>query len=136
MQDRSRTPGTRARTQGARAAALQQRPDAQRGLHRWLWVSLTAGLLAAAPAWAQTTVVPEREAPTIPPGAGGDQGLSRPRSENPSTPLDGARPVPDRGVVAPPAAGSTPVLRPPTTGSMPVIPPPGSAGGDKSVIPK
>jgi len=116
----------------AKAMAVQQQPVTS----WWLWAALAVGVLGAMPAWAQGTVIPEREAPTIPPGAGGDQGLSRPRSENPSTPLDGARPLPDRGVVAPPAAGSTPVIRPPTTGTMPVIPPPGSAGGDKSIVPK
>jgi hypothetical protein len=103
----------------------------------WLGAALAAGLLAAMPARAQNTTVPEREAPTIPPGAGGDQGLSTPRSETPSAPLDGARPVPDRGVIAPPPMGGSPsVIRPPAVGTMPVIPPPGSAGGDKSVIPK
>jgi len=116
----------------AQAMAVRQQPITP----WWLWAAMAAGVLGAMPARAQGTVVPEREAPTIPPGAGGDQSLSRPRSENPSTPLDGARLIPDRGVVAPPTAGSTPVIRPPTMGTMPVIPPPGSAGGDKSVVPK
>lgn len=103
----------------------------------WIWAAFVVGLLGSMPVWAQTTVVPEREAPTLPPGAGGDQGLSRPDSEAPAAPLDGSRPVPDRGVVAPPPmSGSTPVIRPPVAGTMPVIPPPGSAGGDKSVVPK
>ena len=102
----------------------------------WIWAILAIGVLGSVSALAQSTVVPEREAPTLPPGAGGDQGLTTPRSETPGTPLDGTRPVPDRGVVAPPMSGSTPVIRPPSVGTMPVIPPPGSAGGDKSVIPK
>jgi hypothetical protein len=132
MQERSAARNVRARRHSARAMAARQRPEAP----WWLWAALAAGLLAAMPAWAQSTAVPERQAPTIPPGAGGDRGLSTPRSETPSAPLDGARPIPDRGVVAPPSTGSTPVIRPPAAGTMPVIPPPGSAGGDKSVIPK
>lgn len=103
----------------------------------WFWAIFAAGLLSLAPVRAQTAVVPEREAPTLPPRAGGDQELSTPRSETPEAPLDGSRPVPDRGVVTPPSVGgSTPVIRPPSVGTMPVIPPPGSAGGDKSVVPK
>jgi hypothetical protein len=103
----------------------------------WVWAALAIGLLGAVPAWAQTTVVPERQAPTLPPGAGGDQGLSSPRSETPLAPLDGARPVPDGGVVTPPpVGGATPIIRPPSVGTMQVIPPPGSPGGDKTVVPK
>ncbi len=103
----------------------------------WFWAALAVGLLGAIPARAQATAVPEREAPTLPPGAGGDQGLSTPRSERPAAPLDGERPVPDRGVMAPPpVGGATPVIRPPSTGTMPIIAPPGSPGGDKTVVPK
>lgn len=136
---------------------------------RWGWATavLVAGVAlgAAGPAaWAQTAtpgvpgpsgaqapVVPEivepRQAPTLPPGSGGDRGLSTPRSENPQAPLDGARPLPDGGVLTPPAPGSpsvirppatgqTPVIRPPATGDMPVIAPPGTPGGDRSVVPR
>ncbi len=103
----------------------------------WIWAALAIGLLRLTPAWAQTPVVPEREAPTLPPGAGGDRELSTPRSETPEAPLGNVRPMPDGGVLAPPpVGGATPVIRPPATGTMPVIPPPGSAGGDKSVVPK
>ena len=102
----------------------------------WLWATLLIALLGATAAHAQGNAVPERQAPTLPPGAGGDRGLSMPRSETPATPLDGTRPVPDQGVMAPPTGGATPVIRPPSVGTMPVIPPPGSPGGDKSVVPK
>lgn len=136
MQDRSGTRSVRATRHGAAARVAQRQPEMPYRAYWWLWATLAAGLLAAMPAWAQSTAVPERQGPTIPPGAGGDRDLSTPRSETPSAPLDGARPIPDRGVVAPPSTGSTPVIRPPAVGTMPVIPPPGSAGGDKSVIPK
>lgn len=103
----------------------------------WIWAAFAIGLLGSLPVWAQDTAVPEREAPTLPPGAGGDKVLPTPRSETPAAPLDGARASPDRGMVTPPpVAGSTPVIRPPVVGTMPVIPPPGSPGGDKTVVPK
>jgi len=110
---------------GVRAIALQLRRPEPRPW--WLWAALAAGLLATMPAWAQVPVVPEREAPAVPPGAGGDRALPAPDS----------RAVPDTGVVRPPpTAGSTPVIRPPAVGTMPVIRPPGSPGGDPSIVPK
>ncbi len=131
MQKRSDARRSRAR---ARAIAMRWPADLTPW---WIWVAFAVGLLGSMPVWAQSTAVPEREAPTLPPGAGGDQGISRPDSETPAAPLDGSRPVPDRGVLAPPPlSGSTPIIRPPVAGTMPVIPPPGSAGGDKSVVPK
>lgn len=104
--------------------------------HWGIWVLLLIGFLGISPIFAQSIAVPEKEAPTLPPGAGGDQGLSTPRSESPTTPLDGMRPVPDQGVLAAPIEGATPVIRPPSAGTMPVIPPPGSPGGDRRVAPK
>ncbi len=131
MQGRS---GARRSRAGARVIAMRRPANVTPW---WIWAASAIALLGSMPVWAQTTVVPERQAPTLPPGAGGDQGLSRPNSEAPAAPLDGSRPVPDRGVVAPPStSGSTPIIRPPVAGTMPVIPPPGSAGGDKSVVPK
>ena len=131
MQERSGALRSRAR---ARVVAMRRSANLTPW---WVWAAFAIGLIGSMPVWAQTTVVPEQEAPTLPPGAGGDQGISRPNSEVPATPLDGSRPVPDRGVVVPPSAGgSTPVIRPPVAGTMPVIPPPGSAGGDRSVVPK
>lgn len=131
MQERSSAQRLRARTP---IVAMRRPANFTPG---WVWAAFAIGLLGSMPVWAQTTVVPEREAPTLPPGAGGDRELSRPNSEVPAAPLDGSRPVPDRGMVArPPVNGSTPVIRPPVAGTMPVIPPPGSAGGDKSVVPK
>jgi hypothetical protein len=103
---------------------------------RWVWAILLIGSCGATPIFAQPVAGPEKEAPTLPPGAGGDQGLSTPRSESPTIPLDGIWPVPDQGVVAPLAGGATPVIRPPSAGTMPVTPPPGSSGGDKRVVPK
>ena len=117
-----------------------------------VWATaLTVGASVGQEAWAQAPTVPERieprEAPTLPPGSGGDRGLSSPRSENPLAPSDGPRPTPDTGVltppspgsstvIPPPAAGETPVIRPPATGGMPVIPPPGSPGGNPTVVPR
>lgn len=117
---------------------------------RGAWVWLTAAALCcgmAGTAWGQASIVPEKidprpapAAPTLPPGAGGDRELTTPRSETPLAPTDGARPVPDGGVLVPPSTGSTPVIQPPAMGAggspMPVIPPPGSPGGDPTIIPK
>ena len=125
----------RVRQKQARGRAIVARLPAE-NTPWWLWAIFSIGLLCTMPVHAQSTVVPERQAPTLPPGAGGDQGLSTPRSETPTAPLDGTRPVPDQGVMTPPVGGSTPVIRPPSVGTMPVIPPPGSPGGDKSVVPK
>ena len=115
------------RNRGARAIAVQRRrPDPAPW---WVWAAVAAGLLATMPAWGQAPVVPEQVEPrTLPPGAGGEQGLTTPRSETP---------IPDNGVVAPPVTGgNSPVIRPPATGTMPVIRPPGSPGGDPTVVPK
>ncbi len=100
------------------------------------WWILAAGLLGSISVWAQALAAPEQETPASP-RTGGDQELSTPQGGTPAAPSDGSRPVPDRGVVAPPpVGGSTPVIRPPSMGTMPVIPPPGSPGGDKSIVPK
>lgn len=115
------------RNRGARAIAVQRRRPEPTPW--WVWALLTAGLLAMTPTWAQAPVVPEqvepRQAPTTPPGSGGGQDLSTPRSQ-----------VPDSGVVTPPPVSGTPVIRPPAVGTMPVIRPPGSPGGDPTVVPK
>jgi hypothetical protein len=102
----------------------------------WVWAAMAAGLLAAAPAWAQAPVVPEQVQPrAVPPGAGGNSGGTAPGlAPGEGAPGSG---VPEGGVVTPPPLGSTgAVIRPPAVGTMPVIPPPGSPGGDRSVVPK
>lgn len=106
----------------------------------WIWAIAGASLVVAAPAFSQQTAVPEVVKPplgeslTVPltPWSNG----GRVTSENPQ--LDGgrARPIPNTGVLPPPATGTMPVIKPPATTTMPVIPPPGAAGGERSVVPK
>ena len=91
--------------------------------------------LAVVPVHAQTApgvVQPQSSSPTLPPDS--STSVPRPRSENPL--VESGRPMPDNGVVAPPAGGAMPVIRPLQQGGMPVIPPPGSAGGVRGVSPK
>ena len=118
------------RAQAVAIALRRRRPQPQPD---WVWVLLAVllalGLILAKPAHAQTSVPsapPERIAPTIPPGAGGD--------------TQTVRPLPDTSarspVVQPPVNGDAAVIRPPTVGTMPVIPPPGAAGGARGVQPK
>lgn len=128
----------------------------------WAWALVAGGVMAAMPSVAQSGgstspvpgaqgsvegTAPSGQVPEVikPPGSatlpqGNDGSVApQPRSENPQVGGDGARPIPDTGVIAPPANGanaSTPVIRPPVAGSMPVIPPPGSPGGERGVIPK
>lgn len=107
----------------------------------WLaWAVIGAGVALSGPVLGQSVpevVRPRSDAPALPSGPSDGQAV-RPRSENPLADGGGVRPIPDSGVVAPPAAGlgSTPVIKPPVTGPMPVIPPPGAPGGDRSVVPK
>lgn len=104
-----------------------------------MWVALAvlmlASFLLAHSAGAQTSVppagtvtgpLPERVAPTLPPGAGGDVQAAKPLPET------SARP----SVVPPRTDGDMPVVTPPVAGTMPVIPPPGAVGGEKGVVPK
>ena len=137
-----------------RSVGLRERP-----VPFWAWALVAGGLISAIPTWGQggpgqpgaggqtgaeqaqapSTPVPEMvrprsNTPTLPEGNDGSS-MPAPRSENPQVGGSG-RPVPDRGVIAPPVSGVTPVIPPPVAGTMPVIPPPGSAGGDRSVVPK
>jgi len=114
------------RAQAVAVALRRRRPQPQPD---WVWVLLALGLTLARPAHAQTSVPPtppERTAPTIPPGAGGD--------------TQTVRPLPDTSakspVVAPPLSADPAVILPPAAGTMPVIPPPGAPGGVKGVQPK
>lgn len=106
-----------------------------------VWVLLVAGLLLSVPVWAQSVpevVRPRSESPILPPGPS-DGPAPRPRSENPLAESGVGRPIPDTGVITPPASalGSpTTVIRPPADSAMPVIPPPGSAGGAPGVVPR
>ena len=101
-----------------------------------------AALLAAPGARAQTpggpATLPEiirPGPPTLPPGAGGDTTTTQPRGDSIVPPGGTVQPLPDPGlttplpggVVAPPSAGQTPVIRPPSGSAMPVIPPSGTA---------
>lgn len=115
----------------ARAIAIALRR--RRPQPDWMWVVLAVllalGMILARPVHAQTSVPPappERVAPTIPPGAGGD--------------TQTVRPLPDTSakspVVTPPVSSDAAVIRPPATGTMPVIPPPGAPGGTSGVQPK
>ena len=128
----------RGKAKAVAVAVAAERP----ALAPWMvWAGLAAGLLAAAPVWGQTipeVVKPRTDAPTLPPGSGNDQGLTRPRSENPLPQAGTARPLRDSGVIAPPVSGlgSTAIIKPPATDGMPIIPPPGSPGGDRAVVPK
>ena len=117
----------------ARAVAIALRRRRPQPQPDWMWVVLAVllamGLILARPVFAQTSVPPsppERTAPTLPPGAGGD--------------TQAVRPLPDTSakspVLAPPASGDAAVIRPPVAGTMPVIPPPGAPGGAKDVQPK
>ena len=115
----------------ARAVAIALRR--RRPQPDWMWVLLAVllalGLMLATPVRAQTSVPPappERIAPTIPPGAGGDTQTTRPLPDTSAKPP----------VVLPPASGDPAVIAPPTAGTMPVIPPPGAPGGAKGVTPK
>ncbi len=116
-----------------RAVAIALRRRRPQPQPDWMWVLLAVllalGLILARPVHAQTSVPPsppERDAPTLPPGAGGD--------------TQAVRPLPDTSakspVVAPPASSDAAVIRPPATGTMPVIPPPGAPGGVGGVQPK
>lgn len=127
------------------------RAKAAEPLRGWPWGVLAVGLAIATLSAARAQpVVPDvvqpQTAPVVPevvqpqtgnavtpPSAGGGP-ATQPRSENPL--VQGPRPVPDNGVIAPPVQGVGPVLRPPATSDMPVIPPPGSPGGNRAVVPK
>ena len=114
----------------------------------WLWALVAAGLIAAMPSWAQSTATPpvpgvqgpavgaapQEQVPEVVKPRPGQDGT--PRADQPQ--VDGAKPIPDSGVITPPAssAGSSAVIRPPATGTMPIIPPPGSLGGQGGVVPK
>jgi len=100
-----------------------------------LAVLLALGMTLANPVRAQTSVPPpgtapatspERVAPTLPPGAGGDTQAVRPLPET------SARP----SVVPPPSGPGMSVIMPPASGDMPVIAPPGTSGGEKGATPK
>ena len=123
----------------ARAVAIALRRRRPEPLPDWMWLALAAlmlaGFLLAQSAYAQTSVPPpgtvtgpppERVAPTLPPGAGGDAQAAKPLPET------SARP----SVVPPRTDGDMPVIAPPAAGVTPVIPPPGTAGGEKGVVPK
>ena len=117
----------------ARAVAIALRRRRPQPQPDWMWIVLAVllalGLILARPLYAQTSVPPappERIAPTIPPGAGGDTQTVRPLPDTSAKPP----------VVAPPVSGDAAVIRPPVAGTMPVIPPPGAPGGVKGVQPK
>ena len=111
----------------------------------WMWALAGAALLAAVPALAQA---PQGQVPPAevvkPPAAGGSATIpptpgssgGRPSSENPLVDGGRTRPVPDTGVIPPPATGTLPIIRPPSATNMPIIPPPGTPGGDPGVVPK
>ncbi len=132
---------------------MQRRQVHQRGAARarvaernqapWLLAMAAAAailVLGVTLARAQTAVPevvqPKTDSPTLPPSRADGPSTPQPRSENPLANSGAARPIPDSGVITPPPTNTTPVIRPPATGTMPVIPPPGSAGGDRSVVPK
>lgn len=123
---------TRRRARTAVAQQVQPTPW-------WIWALAGAALLLAWPALAQQPVPevvkpPAGNSATIPPTPGISGG--QPSSENPLVDGGRAKPVPDTGVIPPPATGTMPVIKPPATTTMPVIPPPGTAGGDRTVVPK
>ena len=125
-------------TRRARAVAIARHAEP---ISPWVWAGAGVILLALA-GTAMGQPVPEVVKPpaagqslTTPPTPGSTGGAA-PRSENPLADSGAARPVPDSGVIRPPATGSMPVIPPPAAGTMPVIPPPGTAGGERGVVPK
>ncbi len=118
------------RAQAVAIALRRRKPQPQPD---WVWVILAVllalGLMLVRPSHAQTSVPPtppERVAPTLPPGAGGDTQAVRPLPDTSAKPP----------VVAPPLSADPAVISPPAAGTMPVIPPPGAPGGAKGVQPK
>ncbi len=103
---------------------------------------LTASIVAALPAAAQNPQSAPPANPTVP--------VAPPNAPSPPpekiAPSDGSAPnrnmsnrlSQQKGAIAPPNVDPGMTVSPPhsATGLTPVIPPPGSAGGNKSVIPK
>ena len=103
-----------------------------------LVLSLTALLLAAAPAMAQNPQVAPPQSPNVPvapPNAASPPPEQiAPKSGNLSDTLSR-----QRGTIKPPEnvdPNMTVPPRTPSAGTTPVIPPPGSPGGNQSVVPK
>ena len=90
-------------------------------------IGMTALLMAAIPAAAQTTQPTPPASPAAPPEqvAPPDRDLSQTLSRR-------------KGTIAPPNVDPGMMVKPPANGSTatPVIPPPGSSGGNRSVVPK
>lgn len=90
-------------------------------------IGMTALLIAAIPAAAQTTQPTPPASPAAPPEqvAPPDRDLSQTLSRQ-------------KGTIAPPNVDPGMMVKPPGNSSTttPVIPPPGSPGGNRSVVPK
>jgi hypothetical protein len=100
-------------------------------------LSITALILAAAPAMAQNPQPTSPTNPTVP--------LAPPNSASPppekSAPPDGTlsnRLSQQKGTITPPNVDPGMTVSPPahSSATTPVIPPPGSPGGNPSVVPK
>jgi hypothetical protein len=100
-------------------------------------LTLTALIMAAAPALAQNPQPTSPENPTVP-VAPSSSASPPPEKIAPSDDNLSGRLSQQKGTITPPNVDPGMMVKPPRDDSstMPVIPPPGSPGGNRSVVPK